>query len=275
VKRLILVLIILILPAGGGCVTYVPDDPDPGPYPVERIQTSSGSIRPLMIAHRCGAGLGPENTCYAVVQSSFYRPDYYEIDIRHTLDGIPVCMHDATLDRTTDMAGDISGLTWEEIRTADAGSWHSSTSEGEPIPLFETMLDCVNPSPLAIEIKEPEITPVQCNRIAGILTEREDDSSVILSFHRSALETYREADPSRRTCFLTAEFNGDCLEGEHDIVGLLASKCTESVVIQIHEAGKVVWVWTVNENYTYFMEIGVDGIVTDWPDRLRDVLPPS
>jgi len=209
------------------------------------------------------------------VQSSFYRPDYFEFDLRHTADGVPVCMHDATIDRTTDLSGPVAELTWEFLQDADAGSWFASTASGEPIPSFETMLDCVNPSHLAIEIKEPEITLVQCNAIAGLLNDRDDDSSVILSFHRSALETFGEADPSRRTCFLTLELNEYSLTGPHEIIGLLASECTEDAVDRIHDAGKAVWVWTVNENFDRYIQMRVDGIVSDYPDRLRNALPPS
>ena len=100
----------------------VTSEPSREPSPVTRTETMSGRTRPIMIAHRCGAGLGPENTCGAVVQSSFYRPDFYEIDIRHTFDGVPVCLHDETLDRTTNMEGQVSTMTWEAgipLRRAD------------------------------------------------------------------------------------------------------------------------------------------------------------
>jgi glycerophosphoryl diester phosphodiesterase len=259
----------------GGCMTFAPPDPDPDPIPVSRIETSSGAIRPLMIAHRCGSGLGPENTCYAVVQSSFYRPDYYEIDLRHTSDGVPVCMHDSTLDRTTDLTGNVSELTWKDLQNTDAGAWFASTASGEQIPTLETMQDCVNPSPLAIEIKEPEITLQQCNHIADLLNSRDDESSVILSFHISALETFKEADPERRTCYLTVEMNEYSLNGPHEIIGLLATQCTEEIVGQIHDAGKAVWVWTVNDNFETYIQMRDDGITSDFPDRLRSALPPS
>ncbi len=273
--RSVLLVMALIPVLMGGCMTFVPPDPDPDPIPVSRIETSSGAIRPLMIAHRCGAGMGPENTCNAVVQSSFYRPDYYEIDLRHTSDGVPVCMHDSTLDRTTDLTGNVTDMTWEDLRNADAGGWFASTVSGEPIPALETMLDCVNPSPLALEIKEPEITLEQCNHIADLLNSRDDDSSVILSFHISALETFREADPERRTCYLTTEMNEYSINGPHEIIGLLATQCTEEIVGRIHDAGKAVWVWTVNDTFELYIQMRVDGITSDYPNRLRSTLPPS
>jgi len=266
-------------------MSLVPPSQDDTPAPVYRIRTPSGAARPVMIAHRCGAGLGPENTCAAVVQSSFFRPDFYEIDIRHTGDGVAVCFHDETLERTTNAAkildqtastSTVLGeFTYSRLRGLDAGGWFGSTFRDEPIPSLETMLDCVNPSPLAIELKEPDITPDRCSAIAAFLEEREDDSSVVLSFHRSALERFREADPARRTCYLARDLDDYAIEGGHEIVGLDAPACTEEVVDTIHEAGKAVWVWTVNEGYERFIEMRVDGIVTDHPDRLRKALPPS
>jgi len=258
------------------------------PLSVHREQNSSGTIRTVLIAHRGGAEMGPENTCLAVIQSSFYRPDFYEIDIRHTKDGVAVCLHDETLDRTTELSGAISEITYEElrnaldeIRNADADAWVSSTWQDEPVPTFERIADCVNPSGLAIELKEGDITIGQCEVMLEALIERRDISSVVMSFHESALETWREAELNvvrkfpTRTVLLTLEFDESVLTGEHEVVGLMKDSCTEEIVEEIHRAGKAVWVWTVNDNYLKFLEMKVDGIVTDSPDKLRRAVPPG
>ena len=275
---------------GGGCM--VPDQPVPNaePTPVFRVELPSGASRPLMIAHRCGAGLGPENTRGAVIQSSFYRPDYYEIDIRHTSDGVPVAFHDPALDRTTNMSGNISDMSWEEIEFADAGSWYGSAYSSELIPTFERLLDGVNPSPLCIELKEQDISESRCENILRLLYERNDYSSVILSLHRDALQTFRQAednfqsDPSapqsdfsRRTCYLATSLDDFAITGPHEIVGILHESCTEEIVEEIHASGKACWVWTVDEpaDLYRFRDMEVDGIVTNYPDRLRNILPPS
>jgi len=247
-----------------------------GPRPVDRAELSSGATRPLMIAHRCGAGLGPENTRSAVAQASFYRPDFYEIDIHHTLDGVPVCIHDDTLDRTTDLSGKISEMNLSQVQSADAGSWlDADLFEGEKIPTFKEILDSVNPSPLAIELKEAGMTEEQCAAMAEALKNAGDESSVIFSFHRAVLDNWRSVDPDRRTCFLTLMPSDYMLEGPHEIVGLLYGMCTPELVDEVHDAGKVIWVWTVDDEYEKYMLMGVDGIITNYPDRLREVLPPS
>ncbi len=249
--------------------------------------------RTLMIAHRCGAGLGPENTRGTVVQSSHFRPDYYEIDIRHTKDSIPVAIHDETLDRTTNLSGTITEMTWDEIVDADAGSWYGSFFTGESIPpTFERILDSVNPSPLCIELKEPGITRDQCLGLVEILDEKNDASSIVFSFHQTALDTFRSVDTGfqsensdgqsetqtmRRTGYLSTSVDEYALNGPHEIVGLLHDECTYEIVEQIHQSGKAVWVWTVNDpvDMSRLVQMEVDGIITDYPDRLRKILPPS
>ncbi len=250
--------------------------PPSSPIPLTAVKTPSGALRPLLIAHRCGAGLGPENTCAALVQSSFHRPDFYEVDIRHTLDGVAVCLHDPNLDRTTDLSGNISDKTWAEISGADAGGWLSSTYTGEPLPGFERMLDCVNPAPLAIELKEPEISTDRIAALVAALDQHRDTSSVVMSFHTSALDAWRSTDSShRRTVYLTVQVDDYALSGPNDVIGLSASSCSEENVKKIHAAGKAVWVWTVNDDFEDYIALGVDGIVTDQPDFLRRALPPS
>ncbi len=272
--RLILATLVILL-VGGGCMLKGSDKEKPDLISIVRTENSWGVLRPLAIAHRCGAGLGPENTCGAVVQSSFYRPDYYEIDIRHTADGVAICMHDETLDRTTNLSGAVSGTMWARIQDADAGSWFEETFQDETVPDLARMLDCVNPAALLIELKEADITLERCRSIAALLFEANDKTSLVLSFHRGALETYREADPERRTGFLATELNDYALEGPHDLVGLAFASCTPELVRQIHDAGKAVFVYTVNNEFERLIRMGVDGIITDYPNRLREALPPS
>lgn len=265
----------LILVLGGGCMPSGRRSQEEGPTGVRRVPIPGGGSRPLLIAHRCGAGLGPENTCAALVQSSFYRPDYYEVDIRHTADGVPICMHDETVNRTTNLTGRVDQLTLEELASADAGTWVSSTYTQEPIPTFNKMLDCVNPSSLVIELKEAGITVEECSAISDLLAKRDDWSSLVVSFEPSAIEAFRQADPERRTGYLTTKVDQYALSGQHEIVGLQFKACNPEVVTRIHDAGKAVWVWTVNSGFQRFMEMGIDAIVTDYPDRLRETLPPS
>jgi glycerophosphoryl diester phosphodiesterase len=267
--------ILAILLLGGGCMTLTPKPPDPGPAPISRNVARWGDLGPRMVAHRCGAGLGPENTLGALVQASFYRPGFYEVDIRHTRDGVPVCMHDDTIDRTTNLSGAVSDLTWEQIEEADAGRWFDESFTDEKVPTLDRMLDCANPNPLLIELKEADITPERCKAISDMLVAHNDISSVIISFHRSALETYRAADPDRRTGYLVRGLDDYALEGPHEMVGIAAGGCTLDVVNRLNEAGKVVNVYTVNEDFDRFIEMGVDLITTNYPDRLRKALPPG
>ena len=256
------------------------------PAPIERKRITNEYYRPLLVAHRCGSGLGPENTCGAVVQSSFYIPDYFEIDIRHTLDGVPVCFHDENLLRTgrfyDSQKGDwitredkISDLSLDELMKADAGIFFDNVFKNEKIPTLEKMLDCVNPSPLAIELKEKDISEDQCRKIAELLKAKKDISSLILSFFPEVLERYGKVDPDRRECYLATDIDEYSKTGGHEIVGLLSTNCTLEKVDELHKAGKKVFVWTVNDDFEKYAKIGVDAIVTDRPDLMRSALPPT
>jgi len=228
-----------------------------------------------MVAHRGGAGLAPENTCSAIVQSSFYRPHFYEVDIRHTRDGIAVCIHDDALDRTTDLSGAVADFSFEQIDMADAGGWFDEFFAGEKIPTLDRVLDCANPDPLLIEIKERDISAERCRAIADLLAEKKDISSVIISFHREALETWREIDPDRRTGYLVREPDDYMFDGPHEMVGIASGVLTQEIVDKLQESGKAVNVYTVNENYDKFINMGVDLITTNFPDQLRKALPPG
>ena len=88
------------------------------------------------INHR-GYGSAPENTLAAYKLSKEMGFGYVETDVRFTSDGIPVLLHDASIDRTSDGTGNISELTFEQVRAYDFGSWKSSKYTGEKIPTFE------------------------------------------------------------------------------------------------------------------------------------------
>jgi glycerophosphoryl diester phosphodiesterase len=247
--------------------------PEKRPQPVFRSTNEDGSTDIAFTAHRCGGGIAPENTCKAVLQSSFFIPDFYEIDVRHTSDNVPVCFHDETLDRTTNLEGKISGTSLEEIKRADAGSWLDEEFSGTRAPTFEEIVDCTNPSPLMIEIKEAEITVEQIEYIVGILNTQMDESSVIASFHKEVLDRWKSVEPDRRTIYITAEWSDDLVNMDADAIALNYRACNSDMIGRIQESGKALWVWTVNEDFLKFVEMGVDGIITDYPDRLRQALP--
>lgn len=93
------------------------------------------------IAHRGYSNVAPENTLPAYKLAKQMGFSYVETDIRFTSDGVPVLLHDSTIDRTSNGTGEISSLTWAQVQTYDFGSWKSSDYANTKIPSFEQFIE--------------------------------------------------------------------------------------------------------------------------------------
>lgn len=135
-----------------GCVAVGAELPRAGNYcdqipETERWSAAGtpdvGANPPLLSAHRGGTTLAPENTMWAYRHAFAYGMDFVEIDVRETLDGVFVSMHDDTVDRTTDGAGAISQLTWaqiEPLNAADYEPWKGGQYDPARVPRLEEIL---------------------------------------------------------------------------------------------------------------------------------------
>ena len=97
----------------------------------------------LVIAHRGANEVAPENTVAAFAAAAEMGADYVEVDIRTTLDGKLVCMHDRAVDRTTDGAGLVSDLTFDGVRSLDAGSWFDSSFARTQVPTADEVFEAL------------------------------------------------------------------------------------------------------------------------------------
>ncbi len=111
--------------------------------------------RPFLWAHRGASSVAPENTMSAFAAAVACGADGLELDIHLSRDGIPVVIHDETLDRTTDGQGQVGDKTWPQLQMLDAGSWFSTDFAGESIPALENVLESFGGQVrLNLEIKE-------------------------------------------------------------------------------------------------------------------------
>jgi glycerophosphoryl diester phosphodiesterase len=248
-------------------------------------------------AHRGGAGLAPENTLAAFRNALALKADVLELDAHATRDGELVVLHDFTLSRTTRVQGYVRETTLAELKRLDAGAWFNPRFAGERIPTLREVLDLVKASDqprvrLNIETKYPspgeaplppadfEERVLQQVRAAGLL-----DRVIIQSFYYPSLGRVKAIDSSVRTGALRASrdptFDPVAVvrEAKADIwvpnVGLVI----QDVVEDLHRAGIPVVPWTVNApaEMERLMGLGIgrlrgDGIITDYPDRLIDLL---
>jgi glycerophosphoryl diester phosphodiesterase len=256
------------------------------------VQTNK---RPLVIAHRGGAGLFPENTLYAFQKSWKLGVDVLEMDVRETSDGKLVVIHDAKVDRTTDGEGSISEMTLDTVKKLNAG-YKFSTDSGETFPLREqkitipTLAEVFEALPEAkfnIEIK-PESPTIAESLCSLIRAKKMSEKVVIASFSQKSLDDFRgkcyevatSAGNSEITKFLVYQKTGigasysppmSALQIPEKIGSLQI--VTKDFVETAHKLNLQVHVWTINEieDMQRLFELGVDGIMTNYPDKLIEI----
>ena len=258
------------------------------------FQRKNSSV--LVFAHRGGGGLYPENTLEAFEYSAKTGADVLELDVHGTADGALVVLHDGSVDRTTDGNGRVSEITLEALKKLDAG-YRFSTDNGETfpfrgeriaIPTLEEIFDALPNQTFNIEPKQatPSIIKPLCDLIrARKMTEKVIVGSfrqgVINEFRAECPEIATSASPSEVTEFLTLSKTGlsesysppmQALQIPENLGAL--SVVTKEFVENAHRKNLKVHVWTINEtaDMQRLIDVGADGIMTDYPDRLLKLL---
>lgn len=232
------------------------------------------------VAHRGATGYAPENTIAAFDLAVDMKADYIEIDVQRSKDGKLVLIHDTTVDRTTDGTGKVGDLTFEQLRSLDAGSWKGEQFVGELIPTFEEILDRYHGKiGILIELKAPELYPGIEEQVAEVLKERnldkpQNEKIIIQSFNFESVKRVDQLLPQVPVGVLTSnradttfealqEFStyADWFNPSYGIV-------TEELVNQVHSQGMQIGSWTVRsqEAADFLLEMGVDAIISDYPD---------
>ena len=251
---------------------------------------------PLVVAHRGGNGLWPENTFLAFREAATLGVDVLEMDVHSTKDDVLVVLHDDTVDRTTNGVGAVRDLTLAEIQaldagyhwTADDGASHPYRGEGARVPTLEEVFLALPEQRMNIEIKQfdPPITELLCRTIR----ERHMEERVLIaSFDPTAMAAFRVQCPKVATAatapeirlFLTMHtiYLGNLFRGVADGFEVPPSMgeleiVTPDFVGEAHGHNIRILVWTVNEESEMkrLLDLGVDGILTDYPDRLMRLL---
>ncbi len=248
---------------------------------------------PLLIAHRGGAGLAPENTRTAFQRAvRWWRSDILELDVQPTREGEAVVFHDPTLERTTDGEGPVSARSLAELRELDAGhhfldpdgGGHTFRGTGVGISTFREILEAFPTTRINVEIKDARAQE-------SVRASIEEAGA----WNRVLVAAGRRANRSR-----FAEFRGPVSASGEELrafyaafrlrgLRLLRLSCdalqmperyggmrvlTPRLVRAAHERNLPIHVWTVDgvSDMRRLLEWGVDGIVTDRPDRLARLL---
>jgi glycerophosphoryl diester phosphodiesterase len=239
---------------------------------------------PLNIAHRGANETAPENTLAAFHKALDLGADGIELDVRLSADGVPVVIHDATVDRTTDGAGPVAGMDLGQLRALDAGGWFDPGFTGERIPTLEEVLGVFGGRTwLNLELKGVRILDDELvSAVAGVLGQLELAQDVLISsFNPYLLRQVRRLAPSYPVALLYASSPlllrqlGQLLLGSRPAaVHPHHALVNRQRVARAHKVGTRVNVWTVDARgrMQELISAGVDGIITNQPALLREVL---
>jgi glycerophosphoryl diester phosphodiesterase len=256
--------------------------------PAERLLNQK---RPLVIAHRGFSILAPENTLPSFRFANTAGADLVELDYHHSKDGIPVVIHDYTLDRTTDGARRWDGekirvdtKTAGEIQTLDAGKWFSPMYAGTGIPLLTEALDTIQKEGMTL-IERKAGDAATCVRL---LQERDLVNKVIVqAFDWEYLRDFHKQEPRQVLGALgpPGSYNGKRLTDQEKALSPEWNKLaketgaravvwnrqvTREAVADAHRRGLKVWVYTINEAplADALLDLKIDGIITDNPSLI-------
>jgi glycerophosphoryl diester phosphodiesterase len=230
----------------------------------------------LVIAHRGASGYAPENTLAAFRRAVSLGANFIETDLQLSRDARFVAIHDDSVDRTTNGKGRVHDLTLAELRRLDAGSWFASEFGGEQIPTLEEILDLCKKHDVVfyLELKPGGSWGGEHALISALRESGEIPRTVVISFDASMLQKLRQIEPTLMTGLLyegkldhpvdkAVEVGARQLAVRGDLV-------TPALLANSRKRDLQVVCWTVNHpaHMRMLVEAGVDGIMSDYPDRL-------
>lgn len=225
-----------------------------------------------VVAHRGYAAIHPENTMEAFRRSIAMGADTLEIDVHHSKAGIPVVIHDDTLDRTTNGTGRIREKTITELQQVDAGKKFSLEFAGCSIPLLEEVLElCGGRVGLQLELKEHN-NEDELRAILHLLNQYHmTDRTTFISFYLNNLQILRTLNSDIELGFLSRELvDLEVLAqlGNAVLLMQLSTVLTNPLLVHDTEAAGVgLGAWTVRnlEDAYKLVELGVRRLTTDIP----------
>lgn len=259
------------------------------PVPNSTRPARPAAGKPLVVAHRGSSYLHPEHTLAAYQKAIDEGADMLECDVRLTADGHLVCVHDRRIDRTSNGRGVVSTKTLAQLRRQDFG--HPAAPAN--VLLLEELLSLATGAPhpvgLAIETKHP-------TRYAGLVEQRvvemlrdfdligpryaAEQRVFLMSFSELAMRRWRELAPGVPCVFLMDEVPLRCRKGWLPFSAAVAGPSVDIIrehpgyVKRAHNAGKRVFVWTVDEvdDVDLCTRLGVDAIITNRPGQARELV---
>jgi glycerophosphoryl diester phosphodiesterase len=248
---------------------------------------------PLVIGHRGACARAPENTFASFDLAFIWKADGIEFDVRLARDGVPVCIHDATLLRTVQIYGDVASYNSDLLSKFHVGEWFNLKNpdraiegfEWEQIPLLSEVFERYGDKHLYVEMKceEPARRAELARAVVGLMREHGlGERVVVKSFEHDALVEVKKIAPDVRTAALfgrswprpfvpAAKIIAAAGECGADEISLHRSLLRKATVEEAQRRGFGVVVWTVNSPFWLRRATVLDlrAVITDHPDRLR------
>ena len=244
-------------------------------------------------AHRGASAYAPENTLVAFALGIEQQADWIESDVQATKDGKLVLIHDTTLSRTTNVEQRFPGrspwrvkdFTLAEIKTLDAGSWFSKKYAGARVPTLKEMILAVglSRSGILMELKSPELYPGIEKKVAAefdffpgyVRSATRAGKLSVQSFNFASMKRYTKIQPEVPVGLLGKPAYTDLDDYTWaDQINPSYSSFDAAYVARVHALGMDIHSWTVNDARTMnaVLDRGVDGVITNHPDVLADVI---
>ncbi|WP_299947104.1 glycerophosphodiester phosphodiesterase family protein [uncultured Ruegeria sp.] len=240
---------------------------------LERVQAPDHAD---VIAHRGAAALRPENTMASVLKAIEDGADWVEIDVQETADDVVIIAHDSDFMKLAGVPLKVWDATMEDVAEIDIGSWFDPEYASERTPTLHDVLQAAKgKSKVIIELKYYGHDVDLENRVATIVEELEmQDDIATMSLKYPVVQKMKALRPDWRAGVLAATAIGDLSGLEGDFVAVNAATVTPGLIRSIHDAGKDIYVWTVNDplQMSAMASMGVDGLITDRPATAREVL---
>jgi glycerophosphoryl diester phosphodiesterase len=254
--------------------------------------------RPISIAHRGCAGESPENTIPAFERALAQGADVLESDIHLTRDGVPILIHDTIIDRVTDASGSVADFTADELRRFDAGyhfspdggQTHPYRNRGVRIPSLEEAFRHFPDTRFNLELKAPgpglidatlKLVAQHRREAITLLTAGDDGIMTQLRGHLGSFANPIAQGASERDI---REFLDCAAAGTSPPPGPMALQVPPEfggqplvnapLIKFAHASGIQLHVWTINDpaEMRRLLDLGADGIITDYPRRLAEVI---
>jgi glycerophosphoryl diester phosphodiesterase len=233
-------------------------------------------VQVFIIGHRGASGHAPENTLAAFKKAVALGATFIETDLQLSRDARFVAIHDDTLERTTNGHGKVHDQTLAALRRIDAGSWFGSDYAGERIPTLEEILDFSKKNDIVfyLELKPSGSWGGEHALIGAMRESGEVARVVVISFDPAILAGLRKIEPTLMTGVLYDGQLADPLKTAVDVgarqLVVRGDLVTPAMIVEARKRDLQVVCWTVNHpaHIRLLIAAGVDGIMSDYPDRL-------